>query len=56
MIFLVVYCGQQVDSTAGRQTPLHCGRSYLPLDDMLLPPTEDIIDDRGQESDDIGEM
>jgi len=32
------------------------GRSYFPLDDILPPPAEDMIDDIGQESDDDGEM
>jgi len=54
-LFCVVYCGQQAYGTDGAQTPMHGGRSYLPLDDILPPPAEDMIDDIGEESDDDGE-
>jgi len=40
----VVYRGQQADCTADAQMPMRGGRSYLPLDDILLPPAKDIID------------
>jgi len=55
MHFRVVYCGQQADSTAGAQTPVHGGRNYLPLDDILPPPAEDIIDNIRHKSDNDGE-
>jgi hypothetical protein len=55
MLCCVVYRGQQSDSTDGAQTPMYCGRSYLPLDDILPPPAEDMIDDIGEESDDDGD-
>ena len=55
-LFCVVYRRQQADGTDGAQTPMRGGRSYLPLDDILSPPAEDIIDDIGEESDDDGEM
>jgi len=54
-LFNVVYRGQQADGTAGGQTPMCGGRSHLPLDDILPPPAEDMIDDIGEESDDVGE-
>ena len=54
-LFCVVYRGQQADGTDGAQTPMRGGRSYLPLDDILPPPAEDMIDDIGEESDDDGE-
>ena len=56
MLSCVVYHGQQADGTDCAQTPMHGGRSYLPLDDILPPPADDMIDDIGQESDDDGEM
>jgi hypothetical protein len=52
----VVYHGQQADRTDGAQTPMRGGRSYVPLDDILSPPAEDVIDDIGEELDDDGEM
>jgi len=55
-LFCVVYHGQQADGTDGAQTPMRGGHSYLPLDDILPPPTEDMIDDIGEESDDDREM
>jgi hypothetical protein len=54
-LFCVVYRGQHADNTVGAQTPMLGGRSYLPLDDILPPPAEDMIDDIGEESDDDGE-
>jgi len=54
-LFCVVYSRQQPDSTAGAQTPRRGGPSYLPLNDILPPPAEDIIDDIEEESDDDGE-
>ena len=54
-LFCVVYRGQQADGTDGAQTPMRGGRSYLPLDDILPPPAEDMINDIGEESDDEGE-
>jgi len=54
-VFCVVYRGQQADGIDSAQTPLRGGRSYFPLDDILPPPAEDIIDDIGEESDDDGE-
>jgi hypothetical protein len=55
-LFCVIYRGQQADGTDGAQTPMRGGRSYLPLDDILPPPAEDIIDDIREESDDDGKM
>jgi len=54
-LFCVVYRGLQADGTDGAQTPMRGGRSYLPLDDILPPPAEDMIDDIGEELDDEGE-
>jgi len=54
-LFWVVYRGQQANCTDGAQTPMLGGRSYLPLDDILPPPAEDMIDNIGEESDDDGE-
>jgi len=54
-LFCVVYRGQQADGTDGAQMPMRGGRSYLPLNDILPPPAEDMIDDIGEESDDDGE-
>jgi len=51
----VVYRGQQANGTDGAQTPMHGGRSYLPLDDIFPPPAEDMIDDIGEELHDDGE-
>jgi hypothetical protein len=54
MHFCIVYHGQQADGTAGRQTPMCGGLSYLPRDDILPPPAENIIDDNNEEElDDI---
>ena len=54
--FWVVYRCQQADGTDGAQTPMRGGRSYHPLDDILPPPAEDMIDTIGEELDDGGEM
>jgi len=54
-LFCIVYRGQQADGTDGAQTPMRGGRSYLPLDDILPPPAEDMIDDIGEELDDDDE-
>jgi len=51
-LFRVVYCRHQASSTAGAQTPMRGGHSYLSLDDILSPPAEDMIDDIGEVSDD----
>ena len=55
MLCCVVYHGQRADGTAGGQTPMCGGCSYLPLGDILPPPAEDMINDIGEESDDDGE-
>ena len=47
--FCVVYHCHQADATAGAQTPMRGGRSYLHLDDILPPPAEDMIDTIGDE-------
>ena len=54
-LFCVVHHSQQADSTDSAQMPMRGGRTYLPLDDILPPPAEDIIDKIGEESDDDGE-
>ena len=54
-LFCIVYRGQQADGTDGAQKPMRGGRSYLPLEDILPPPAEDMINDIGEESDDDGE-
>ena len=53
-LFCMVYPGQQADSTAGAQRPMCGGCSYHPLNDILPPPAENMIDDIGAESDDDG--
>jgi len=53
-LFCVVYRGQQANGTDGAQMPMRGGRSYFPLDDILQPPAEDMIDDIGEESDNDG--
>jgi len=55
-LFCVVYCGQHADGPAGAQMPMRGGPSYLPLNDILPPPAEDMIDDIGEDMDDDGEM
>jgi len=54
--FCVVYRGQQANGADGAQRVKRGGCSYLPLDDILLPPTEDMIDDIRDESDDDSDM
>jgi hypothetical protein len=51
----VVYRGQRADAAAGAQTPMHGGSSNLPLDDILPPAAEDMIDHNAEESDDDSE-
>jgi len=51
----IVYFGQQADGTSGAQTPMCGGSSYLPLDDVLPPPPNDMIDGMGEESDDYAQ-
>jgi hypothetical protein len=55
-LILVVYRRQHANGTDGAQTPMRGGRSYVPLDKILPPPAEDMINDIGEESDDYGEM
>jgi len=52
--FCVVHCGQQADGTAGAQTSLRGGRSYVPLDVILPPPAKDMICDIEEVSHDGG--
>jgi hypothetical protein len=42
-IFCIIYCGQQANGTAGAQTPLCGGYSYLSLHDILPLPANDMI-------------
>jgi len=51
-IFWLLYHGQQAKGTSGAQTLMRGGRSYDPLDVILPPPAQYIIDDIGEESDD----
>jgi hypothetical protein len=53
-LFCVIYRGQLPEGADGSQTPMCGGRTYVPLDDILPPPAEDMIDDVGEESDDDG--
>jgi len=53
--FCIVYPGPQADGTDIAQTPLNGCRMYFPLDDIIPPPAEDIIDYISEESDDDGE-
>jgi len=53
-LFCFVYRGQQADGTDGAQPPMRGGHSYIPLDDILPPPAEDMIDDIGEQSADDG--
>jgi hypothetical protein len=54
--FGVIYHGQQADGTAGAQTPMCGGRSYLRQGVILLPPPKDIIYNIREQLDDDGEM
>jgi len=55
-VFRVVHWAQQADGTDGAQTPMDAGCSYLPLDDILPPPAEDIIENIREKLDHDGEM
>jgi len=55
MVFWVIYRGQQAESTSGAPMTMHGGRSYLHLDDIWPPPSEDMIDDIRNELDDDAE-
>jgi len=52
----VLYGCQQADGTSGAQTPMRAAGSYFPLDDILPPLAEYMIDDIGEEWDDEVEM
>jgi hypothetical protein len=54
MLLCMVYRSQQAGSTRGSKTPMRGGHSYLQLDDILPPTGEDMIDDIGADSDDLG--
>lgn len=45
-----------VRSTSGAEMPMSSGHSYLPLDRILPPREEDMIDDIGEEWEDDAEM
>jgi hypothetical protein len=47
--------GQQDDGTADGQTLIHAAHSNLPLDEILPPPAEDMINDMWEESKDNAE-
>jgi len=55
ILLCIVYCCQQADARACGRTPMHGGRSFLPLPDILPPPAEDMIKDFRQESSDDGD-
>lgn len=48
--------GQQAGSSAGAKMPPHVGCKYLPRDDVLLPPAEDMVNDTGERSEIDGQM
>jgi len=50
-LYHVIYCGQQADGTSSTQTLMPGGDSYGPLDDSLLAPAKDMMDNIGEESD-----
>ena len=54
-LFSVVHLGQQAHSTSDAQRPTHSACSYLPLDDILPPPAEDMIYEIWEELDDHAE-
>ena len=54
--FCGLHRGQQTDSTSCAQSPIHGGRSYIPLDDILHPPAKDMINNIVEESDDDAEI
>jgi len=55
-LFSVIYWGEQAYRTCGAQTPVHGGRSYLPVDAIFPPPVEDVIDNMGDEFNHDAEM
>ena len=55
MLLRVIYHGQQGNGTSGAQRPLSCGCNFVALDDVHRPPAEDMIDDKGDKSDDDAE-
>jgi len=52
MLSCVVDRGHHGDSTSGAQTPMCGGRCYLPLDDILLPQAENMIEEIREDTDD----
>jgi len=56
LLLRISYCGQQADGTSAAQILMGGGCGYLPLDDILRPPTGDMIDDIREASDDDAEM
>ena len=56
ILFGIVYCGKQADGTAGSQMPMYSGCSYVPVDDILPPVAENMINDIREESDDDAEI
>ncbi|KAF8544586.1 hypothetical protein BDD12DRAFT_872549 [Trichophaea hybrida] len=44
------------NNTVAGWTPMRGGRSYLPVDDILPPPADNMIDNIGEKSDDDAEM
>lgn len=55
-LFCVVYPGQQADCTSRNQLLMHGGHSYHPLDDILPPPTKDMINNIREGSGDDADM
>ena len=47
--FYVVYHGQHANGTSGAQMRMLGGHSYLPLDEILPPPAENMIDNIKEE-------
>jgi hypothetical protein len=56
MLCCIVYRGSQADGMAGAQTRMCPGSSYHPLDDILPPPVEDMIDDIVEDWEKDGKM
>ena len=54
--FSIFYRGQQANCTAAAQMSMCGGCSFLPLDVIILPPAEDMINHIGDESDDYSQM
>jgi hypothetical protein len=50
--FCIVYCSQHADSTALAETPMGDGGRYFPLNHIIPPAAEDMIDHIREESDD----